>query len=121
MTKPFKIKCVAWKIVNDGRFYRFWVLDESDNQKADFWFTETDSGDIYTVASNFTDERYSWIHLYVSVESNAKNGRFYPDGAYMETSSLKMTSDECRDIIRCFEEASEVCDFITNFFKHQFH
>lgn len=119
----YAIQLQLKKPVDDGTFFRFVVVNQANEEKAKFWFTKSISGDIYTVTACFTDERYSWIQLYVEVDVEVDEtegtNRYYPTEAYMSTYSLKMTTDQCRDIIRYFTEASEVCDVITKFFKKE--
>lgn len=103
-----------------GTFYRYSV--KKDNKpKAMFWFTKAFDGSIYSVSSRFIDEHYKWIELFVEDDYDIKNEKHYPTGVvYMQTSSLRMSPDQCRDVIRYFEEASKICELISDFFMNKF-
>lgn len=117
-SKDFKIVCELQKKVEDGTFFRF-AVKKNEEEKALFWFTLFDNKNIYIVNAKFTAKEYSWISLYIKIEHQLNTERYYPSYAYMETYSLKMDSNKCRDIIKCFEEASCICDIITDFFKNR--
>ena len=102
---------------NDSVFFRYAVVNSKNEEKAIFWFEESNNGNIYTVYARFTDERYSWIQLFVEVDDAEGTDRYYPTEVYMDTYSMKMNADQCRDIIRYFTEAAAVCDTINEFFK----
>lgn len=116
--RGYTIQLQLKKETNDGTFFRFSVVNQANEEKAVFWFEKSNNGDIYAVYARFTDKRYSWIQLYIDVDYEETN-KFYPTKIYiLDTNhSIKMTADQCRDIITYFTEANDVCNVITKFFK----
>lgn len=116
-SEDYILVCDEKKQVEDGNFFRFKVYKNNGKEKALFWYTLNNNNNIYYVTAQFTDKKLSPISLYVKIKNDTATKTYYPSYAYMETSSLRMTAGECRDIIKCYEEASIICDIITDFFK----
>lgn len=96
-----------------GTFFRYCVK-EDNNAIAQLWYSRIEnSNDILNISARFTDERYSWIHLYIDIDDN----NYQPSEIYMDTYGLKMTVDECREKIKQLEEASKVCELLNDFIK----